>query len=78
MTRESEPVTPAQEAVTAAMLGGLIIAAAIAYIALRVVTRVNTMDIAVVTIAAFVFIGYVVPHVTAWWIGKPLDEIFNS
>jgi putative flippase GtrA len=72
-----EPVTPAQEAVTSAMLGGIIVCAAAAYLVLRSIGDWGVADAAVVGIASFIMCGYIVPHTVAWWLGRPLHHIMN-
>lgn len=76
MTRE--PVSPAEEAVVAGMLGGMIVCAVMGYIALRAIGEWTTSDAFVISIGSFVMSGYIVPRVVAWWLGRSLDDLFAS
>lgn len=74
----TDPVTPAQEAVTAGMLGGLIVCTVAGYLTLRTIRDWVPMDAAMVVGAGFVVSAYIVPHLVAYWIGCPLHDIMQT
>lgn len=73
-----EPVSPAEEAIVAAMFGGLIVCVVASYIALRAIGEWTTPDVIVLSIGSFVLAGYILPRVVAWWFGRSLYDIFGS
>ncbi len=76
MTRK--PVSPAEEAVVAGILGGLIVCVVMGYLVLRLIGEWTTLDAVVIATGSFVVTGYIVPRVVAWWFGKSLDDVFAS
>ena len=70
-------VTAAQEAVTCAMLGSVILCAAASYVVLRIIEW-TPLDAFMLAVGAFVGAGYVAPHLCAWWLGCRLDDIWSS
>lgn len=70
-------VTLAEETLTAAMLSAIIACTAVNYI---IITQFNITSITgyiVLTIASFVTFGYLVPNLTALWLGRSIDEIYS-
>jgi D-arabinose 1-dehydrogenase-like Zn-dependent alcohol dehydrogenase len=74
---QREPVTLPQETVTMAMMAAAICCVLISYVAVRSFELAGLGTYLVLGVGGMVVIGYVVPHVTAMWIGKSLDEIMG-
>jgi hypothetical protein len=72
------PVTAAQETITTAILASFVacVAASLAIIDLLSLTSPNAYT--VFALASFVISGYLVPNLTAYWIGQPLHLIMRS
>lgn len=79
MNSHSNPstVTAAQEAVTTAMLAALLVCSVTSYLLVQHLQFSNPMGYIVLTIATFVVAGYLVPNLTAHWIGRSLDDIME-
>jgi hypothetical protein len=73
----SEPVTVAEETVTAAMLGGFLAATVLGYATLRAIGEWTVVDALIMVLGVFVVGGYIAPHLAAWWLGKSLHEIMG-
>ena len=73
----SEPVTVAQEIVTMAMLAATICCVFAGYVAVRVFELAGAGTYVFLGVGGMVVIGYVVPRLTAMWIGDSLDEIMG-
>lgn len=74
MTR---PVSPAEEAVAAAMLSSLFLCGAVSYVVSRVIGEWRVLDAFVLAIVSFVVSGFFVPRVCAWWLGRSIHGIFR-
>ena len=72
---EREPVTAAQETITMAMMAATICCVFAGYVAVRVLELAGAGTYVLLGVGGMVMIGYVVPHVTAMWIGDSLHEI---
>lgn len=79
MNSHSNPptVTAAQEAITTAMLAALLTCGVISYVLIQYLHINTSIGYIVLTIASFVVAGYLVPNLTACWIGRTLDEIME-
>ena len=73
-----EPVTVAEETVTAAMLGGFLVATVVGYAMLRVIGEWTAVDALMMVLGVFLIGGYLIPHLVAFWLGEPLDEIMRD
>lgn len=74
---DATTVTIAEETITTAMLAALIACAAANYILITQL-GINTIPgYIILTIASFVTFAYLVPNLTAFWLGRPLDDIFD-
>lgn len=75
---DSPEVTPAQEAVTIAMLGTLLMCAVVTYI---LITHINITSITgyiALIIGTGVTSGYLAPNLIAYWFGRPLNAILEA
>lgn len=79
MNSHSEPptVTAAQETVTTAMLSALLACGVTSYLIAQYLQVTSPIGYIVLTISSFVVAGYLVPNLTAVWIGRTLDEIME-
>lgn len=75
---DTTPVTPAQELITISMLGALLVCAVANYALLTLLDITSIAGYATLIIATFITTGYVVPNLTAHWIGRPLDTILDD
>jgi hypothetical protein len=72
-----EPVTPAQEMVTTAMLASFLTCTAMSLVFIDYLNLTGVHPYLVFGIASFVVSGYLVPNLTAYWLGKPLHVIMD-
>lgn len=79
MNSHSDPptVTPAQEAITTAMLAALLTCGTASYLIVQHLQLSDPIGYLVLAIASFVVAGYLVPNLTACWLGRTLDEIME-
>lgn len=73
-----DPVTPAQETITCSMLAAMLACGAATYAIISMFHINSLLGYATLVTASFVTIGYLTPHLTAVWIGRPLDDILNE
>lgn len=74
---ERVPVTAAQETITMAMMAATICCVVASYIIVRAFELAGSGTYVFLGVGGMVVIGYVVPHVTAMWIGGSLHEIMG-
>lgn len=70
-------VTAAQETITSAMLAALLACAVASYTIATYLALTTPLELTILAISTFVVAGYVVPNLTAVWIGRPLAEIMQ-
>ena len=74
----TEPVTPAQETVTAAMLASFVACAAASLAVIEYLGLSDLNAYLILSLASFVTSAYLVPNLTAHWLGRPLHTIMKS
>ena len=74
----SQPVTPAQELITCAMIATIIVCFAVNYLLISSLNIDSIGGYLMLAVGTFVTTAYVVPKLTAYWIGRPLDEIMDE
>lgn len=74
----TEPVTAAQETVTNAMLIALIACGALSLAIIRWFGLSDPFAYAILAMTSFVVAGYIVPNITALWLGRPIHEIMTD
>jgi ABC-type thiamin/hydroxymethylpyrimidine transport system permease subunit len=74
----SEPVTPAQETVTTAMLAAIVTCATASLAVVEYFALSDLNAYLILTLASFVISGYLVPNLIAYWLGTPLHVIMRS
>lgn len=77
-TQNRAPVTAAQEAVTSAMLAALLACTVASYAIVQYLSLTTATAYLVLGIASFVIGGYLVPNLTALWLGRPLYVIMDT
>jgi hypothetical protein len=73
----SEPVTSAQETITTAMLASFVACAAASLAVIDILDLTGLHAYVVLSLASFVTSGYLVPNLTAHWLGTPLHVIMD-
>ncbi|QKY20646.1 hypothetical protein B4589_009740 [Halolamina sp. CBA1230] len=74
----SEPVTAAQEAVTNAMLAGIIACGALSLTLIQHFNLTTPISYAILTMTTFVVSAYLIPNLIALWLGRTLDDIMTD
>lgn len=71
----SDVTTAAQEAITCAMLAALLFSGVTTYLILYSLPQISPASVLLLALASVVVSGFLVPHLTAHWIGRPLEDI---
>lgn len=79
MNSHTDPstVTPAQEAITISMLAALLACGVTSYILVEFLQLNTILGYAALALTSFVVAGYLVPNLTACWLGRTLDDIMD-
>lgn len=72
------PPTPAQEAITNAMLAILISCCALSLALVEYLQLTTPLSYVILAIISLVASAYIVPNITALWLGRPLHDIMTE
>lgn len=70
--------TVAQEVVTIAMVSALVSCAALSLVLVEVLALHSLDAYAILAMTSMAITGYVVPNVTAMWLGRSIDDIMRD
>lgn len=75
---DTPPPTPAEETIANAMIIALLTCLALSYSFVHLFNLTTITGYLGLALTTFVITGYVVPHLTAWWLGRPLTDIMTD